>query len=88
MEDTIIQLPRCGDHVLHRPSGETWVVAWAESGRLAWAGWPDGIAALIDCEITYHATDDEHRKAVNMWRDLSIESDSRPSRVLRLYGKN
>jgi hypothetical protein len=36
------------DHVLHGPSGETWVVAYVEGDRLAWCGWPEGEAKLAD----------------------------------------
>ena len=78
-------LPRCGDHVRHA-SGEVWVVAFVEYGRLAWAGWPEGTAALDDCEIIYRATDDEHRAWVDKWRDIDPATDMRPRRVLRLYG--
>jgi hypothetical protein len=31
---------RCGDHVKHFPSGEIWVVAWADDEKLCAAGWP------------------------------------------------
>jgi hypothetical protein len=74
--------PRCGDHVLHRPSGEQWVVAWAEGGRIAWAGWPPGTALSADCDVVRRCSDDEHRRQVAMcegsrsvWRE----------KVLRLY---
>lgn len=53
---------RAGDHVFHKPSGETWTVADVnyESRRLAWCGWPPGQALLDDCELVYQATDREH----------------------------
>lgn len=79
--------PRCGDHVLHKPSGETWVVAYADPviDRIAWAGWPNGTAKLSDCEITKRCTDAEHREEVEAWRKSSGD-DGRKSKVLALYG--
>jgi hypothetical protein len=78
------EIPRCGDHVLHTPSGETWEVAWAEGDDLAWAGWPDGTARVHDCRIVKRCTDAEHVAAVQQWKDLN--DDTRPTRVRRLYG--
>ena len=79
--------PRCGDYVLHRPSGEEWVVAYADPviDLLAWAGWPNGTAKLSDCEVTKRCTDDEHRKAVEEWRN-SGSDDGRKRKVLAFYG--
>lgn len=84
---TIEALPRCGDHVLHRPSGEKWVVAWAEDDRLAPTGWPNGVARLADCEILHRCSDAVHRAHVEMWRE-SKGDDGRRGRVLRLYGEH
>ena len=77
---------RCGDHVLHRPSGEEWVVAYAdyESGNLAWAGWPDGSERIEDCDRIKTCDDLEHAAAVASWS--RVTDDSRPSVVARLYG--
>lgn len=52
--------PRAGDHVFHRPTGETWVVAYCEGDDLAWCGWPDGLARTSDCEIVKRCSDEEH----------------------------
>jgi hypothetical protein len=82
--DPNMAAPRCGDHVLHRPSGETWVVAWCEGDDLAWCGWPNGMARASDCEIVKQATDAEHR----LWAsDVAGIGDSRSSRVKRLYAE-
>jgi hypothetical protein len=62
MNTTLTTPIRAGDHVLHRPSGETWVVAAVEGDELAWAGWPDGLARTQDCERTHEAADAEHRE--------------------------
>jgi len=51
---------RAGDVVLHRPTGETWVLAIdSENGRVSWAGWPEGMAAEADCDLVRAATDEE-----------------------------
>lgn len=74
--------PRCGDHVLHKPSGETWVVAWCEGDDLAWCGWPNGIARTSDCQIVHRASDAEHRVSVQR---VAQCGDSRGPRVRGLY---
>ncbi|MEW6125414.1 MAG: hypothetical protein AB1698_22640 [Pseudomonadota bacterium] len=76
---------RCGDHVFHAPSEETWVVAWAdyEANDLAWCGWPNGVARLSDCTLVKAATDEEHFATLE--QVLSC-SDSRALRAARLYG--
>jgi hypothetical protein len=78
--------PRCGDHVRHGPTGETWVVAFADTktGELAWAGWPPGRARIADCEVVYQCPDQTHRDSVESWRN-SADSSTR-DHVLRLYG--
>lgn len=57
---------RTGDHVLHRPSQETWVVAWAdyETGYMAPCGWPTCQARIDDCDIVKDATDEESAQIV------------------------
>lgn len=50
-----------GDHVLHRPSGETWVVAYVREGRLSACGWPDEVVPAADCELVKKA-DAEQRQ--------------------------
>lgn len=76
---------RCGDIVWHAPSGEEWVVAWAdpETDELSWCGWPNGVARLSDCTLAKAATDGESRATL-----LAVlrSEDSRASRALRLYG--
>lgn len=76
--------PRCGDHVYHAPTRENWVVAYAEGDDIAWCGWPDGRARLRDCTVTKRCSDEEHADFVR--RFVGVTDDTRPSRVLRLYG--
>ncbi|GJE29779.1 hypothetical protein [Methylobacterium organophilum] len=77
---------RAGDHVLHAPTGETWVVAWADpaTNDLAWCGWPDGIGRLSECTLVKAASDAEHQQ---MLRDLKASGGSRAAKALRLYGE-
>lgn len=75
---------RCGDHVLHRPSGETWVVAYADygTGELSACGWPDSIARISDCDLVKVASEQEH---TDLLAKL-IESGDRRGRVAeRIY---
>lgn len=57
------------DHVLHAPSGESWVVAYVRGDRLAWCGWPQGEAALADCTLLKKATDAERDKLLREMAD-------------------
>jgi hypothetical protein len=53
---------RAGDTVLHKPTGEKWLVA-AMSGdgaKLVCCGWPESIADVSDCELFRSATDEKH----------------------------
>ena len=81
-------IPRCGDHVHHQPTDETWVVAYADeaTGDMAWSGWPEGRARISDCRVVYRCTDDEHRTNVALWLKPGGD-DHRRRAVARLYGK-
>lgn len=50
-----------GDAVLHKPSGETWLVAAPspDGMRLICCGWPESMAEVSECEVTRVATDAE-----------------------------
>lgn len=76
---------RTGDTVLHGPTGETWVVAYANpvTGRLAWLGWPNGEAQIQDCTLVQAATDEEHQRW--LW-DMRRSGGRRWTVALRLYG--
>lgn len=58
---------RTGDHVYHKPSGETWVVAWADhsSGYMSPCGWPTCQAQISDCAVTRIATDEECQEIID-----------------------
>jgi len=74
---TPTSLPRCGDVVFHRPSGQTWEVAWAHGDELAWFGWPDGRARLSDCDLVERCSAEDHVKAVSQWLDREHRPDER-----------
>ncbi|MCJ2086943.1 hypothetical protein MKK88_13225 [Methylobacterium sp. E-005] len=77
---------RTGDSILHKPTGETWVCAWAdpETGYLSWLGWPpDGQALIADCELVAAASDKTHREWLS---ELKRSGRRDVGRALRLYG--
>lgn len=55
---------RTGDVVLHRPSGEKWLVAMADEADIMPCGWPETVARVSDCEIVTAADDAEHIKVL------------------------
>jgi hypothetical protein len=55
---------RAGDIVLHRPSGERWMLACDEyQGEVVCCGWPETFAKASDCELR-HAANDADRRTV------------------------
>lgn len=50
---------RTGDAVKHLPSGEKWLVAWCEGGRVCCCGWPESLAPVSECEMHREGTDAE-----------------------------
>lgn len=60
-----------GDWVLHKESGETWIVARVEGDKLAWLGYPSGWLPLSDFELRRKASDEVRN------RDLAELAESR-----------
>lgn len=81
MSETVI--PRCGDHIFHKPTEETWIVAYCEGDVLVATGWPGSIARTSDCVLTVQVSDAGHRRFVAQWRK---SDDPRSVHVARLYG--
>lgn len=75
---------RTADHVFHKPSGETWVVAWAdhETGYMAPCGWPECQAMINDCTVIYKATDEE---SAALARRLADSGRSDSGRALAIF---
>ena len=74
---------RCGDHVRHIPSGEVWVVAWADDKKLCAAGWPETIVDVDSCVCIKRSTETEHLSAIFDWRKSS--GSSRREAVRRMH---
>ena len=56
--------PRPDDHVYPARSDETWVVGRVQDRHVYPFGWPPTTARLIDCEVVYCCSGDEHAKAL------------------------
>ncbi len=82
---------RCGDTVLHKPTGAQWLVAYADYDRniMSPCGWPESMAKVSDCDLIRACPDSEHLELVRLWlaKLPSHSSDHRPRAVERLYGK-
>ena len=64
--------------MLHHPTKEKWIVAYAdyERGELAWLGWPPGHARISDCELLESCTDEEsHKELVAISKMRGSEQD-------------
>ena len=76
-----------GDTVKHRPTGEEWLVAGVENGRLMWCGYPPGTADVADCDLIEKATPEERDKLLHEL--AAIRGDSkRKDFALRQLGHN
>jgi len=74
---------RTGDTVLHKPTGECWLVALCEGDDLSWCGWPEGWAKASDCELIKVASDEEHLKLL---RDIAAPGGHEHERDHRTRG--
>lgn len=78
---------RAGDHVLHKPSGETWVLACDEErGEVICCGWPESFAKAADCELV-DAVSDEYRRELLLRVARSCSDQTRGSRALEQLAK-
>lgn len=78
---------RTGDHVLHKPSGEEWLVAFVEDGRLCACGWPCSLVPATDCELVKSCSDDESRALLAEMASMNDASDPRCSYAKRALEK-
>jgi hypothetical protein len=73
---------RGGDHVFHRPTGETWVVAYVSGDYLAWCGWPSGEARVSTTRIaSYVHGDGPCAIALGVWIGVHGGSVTLPNRA-------
>lgn len=79
---------RTGDIVLHHPSGEEWVVAWADhqSGYMAPCGWPTCQAKIEDCAIIKAVDDAASDKMVDEL-SRSGRTDAHRANAIRALAK-
>lgn len=76
---------RAGDVVIHKPSGETWSVAFVEDGRLCARGWPLSLDPVEHFELKRACSDEEHRKVLEEMARMT-GSDPRRSYARRALG--
>jgi hypothetical protein len=64
-----------GDVVMHKPSGEEWIVAALHySGdELAPVGWPACVVKVKDCVLVESCSVEESEKIVDEWSRMSCE---------------
>ena len=74
---------RTGDVVRHKPSGETWVVAYADSYDVICCGWPETIARPEECELIEACSDEEYWKLVERVSHISGLRGSRCAQLLQ-----
>lgn len=74
---------RTADVVLHRPTGETWVLAYADhdAGKLCPMGWPFCEAAIADCDPVKLAEDDAY---LDTLADLAVSGAQCAQKATRL----
>jgi hypothetical protein len=77
---------RTADIVYHEPSGEKWVVAWAdpETGYMAPCGWPTCQARIEDCRIIETATDE---KSAELVKKLSTSGRADAGKAAEIAGR-
>jgi hypothetical protein len=66
-----------GDVVRHGPTGERWIVAYVQDGRIAWFGWPPGEASAEDCVLITKATPEAREKYLRTLADMRDHEDAR-----------
>lgn len=81
---------KTGDEVLHKPSGERWVVAAVMGiNRISPMGWPMTLAAQSDCELIRECSEDEHvRDVLAVAKSQGECGDPRQSACRDLIEKN
>lgn len=70
---------RAGDVVKHGPTGETWLLAYAdhERGEVSACGWPESIARIEHCELLKAGSDSAHEELLRTW----ASKDDRDHRI-------
>lgn len=78
---------RTADAVFHRPTGEEWLVAYAEPERdeVVPCGWPCCVAKISDCDLIERASDEASHRLLLDLANMS-EHDMRRSWARRKLG--
>lgn len=69
------------DVVLHRPTGEEWLVAYVANGKVCCCGWPLSYAPVSDCDLVRKATAEERADLIRRMAEIS-QPDPRRSYAL------
>lgn len=72
-----------GDTVFHVPTGETWLVAYAENGHVVPCGWPCTMAKASECRLTRLASDTEREELLGQLLKINDCSDVRYQYAVR-----
>ncbi len=78
---------RTGDHVKHLPTGEEWLVAFVEDGRLCACGWPCSLVPVADCELVKACTDIESNSLLVEMSNMNDCSDPRCTYAKRVLAR-
>lgn len=73
-----------GDVVYHKPTGETWLVAYVNGEYMSWCGWPEGQARVEDCELKKHATPEQRLKLLHDMAGMSGHDSRKTYAIHRL----
>lgn len=68
---------KTGDTVLHKPTGERWIVAVCNSKEVIPCGWPLTLADPNDCELVKSCSVDEELTLLDDMRKITDASDPR-----------
>jgi len=79
---------RAGDIVLHLPTNEERLLAVDEfEGRVAWCGYPEGMAEASDCSLVKPATPEERTRMLKTWASSTLRGDLRHREAIRQLEK-
>jgi hypothetical protein len=77
-----------GDVVEHGPSGEEWTVCYADykTGKLAWFGWPDGLADIANCTLIRKSSPERRAQWIKL-AGQNAASQRRFAKAFEMYGE-
>lgn len=77
---------KTGDTVKHLPTGERWLIAWADEREVSACGWPETIAQASDCELIKSCSAEE---SLSLLKQIAqgISASYRRARVREILAK-